>query len=34
MICTPVSANDPSNRFGAGLPRLQNIRRLLPQVYR
>ena len=34
MICTPIAANDPSNRFGAGLPRLQNIRRLLPQVYR
>lgn len=34
MICTPVAANDPNNRFGAGLPRLQNIRPLLPQAYR
>lgn len=29
MLCSPVSANDGDNRFGAGLPQLQNLWRLL-----
>lgn len=29
MLCSPVSATDHDNRFGAGLPQLQNLRRLL-----
>lgn len=31
MMCTPVSAEDPENRFGAGLPRLQNLCRIMGQ---
>jgi hypothetical protein len=29
MLCSPVSATDTDNRFGAGLPQLQNLRRLM-----
>jgi subtilisin len=28
MISSPILASDPENRFGAGLPRLQNLTRL------
>lgn len=28
-LCSPVSASDGDNRFGAGVPQLQNLRRLL-----
>jgi subtilisin len=28
MICSPIVSYDPDNRFGAGLPRLQNLRQL------
>lgn len=34
MICSPIATNDAANRFGAGLPRLQNLRQLMPQAYR
>jgi subtilisin len=29
MICSPIVSHDPENRFGAGLPRLQNLNWLL-----
>lgn len=29
MICSPIVGHDPENRFGAGLPRLQNLNWLL-----
>lgn len=34
MICTPIVQYDVTNRFGAGLPRFQNLRQLLQQAGR
>lgn len=34
MICTPIVQYDAANRFGAGLPRIQNLRQLLQQAAR
>jgi subtilisin len=34
MICTPIVSYDATNRFGAGLPRIQNLRQLFQQAVR
>lgn len=32
-LCTPVDADDPLNRFGAGVPQLHHLRRLYPALF-
>lgn len=32
-LCTPIPGSDPLNRFGCGVPQLQNLQRLYPSLF-